>query len=212
MNTTHLRRTAVAGAAVTAALAGALAAPTTAGAAPAATLNVAYDAVGSTYVAKTNSSIPLGPTTLSTKLAGDGSFTATLPLTPQTTSFKAFGLVPITATVTFIPVGRITGTLEKKGARTVVKTVARYTIKLSDVKALGLPTFAGDSCQTVAPVRIPLATAKTDTFSIFGGGVVSGTFAIGQFANCGLTTGLINLLVPGEGNTATITLSNGHAV
>lgn len=204
------RRTALAGLAA-AALAAGVASPAAASAAPVPTLDIAYDAVGTTHVAKPNSDVALGPSVFTTKLASDGTFTGRLPLTPQPTTFAVLGLIPISATVTFIPVGRITGTLSG-GTKPVVTTEVRYTVRLSNITAAGLPTFAGDTCQTVRPVRIQLATPKGQTFNIFSGGTVTGKFALGPFANCGLTTALVNQLVPGTGNTASITLSNGRRV
>ena len=70
------------------------------------TLNVAYDAVGTSTVAKTGSTIALGPTTLTTALnPDDGTFTGSLPIPQTSTSFKALGLLPVTGNVDFLPVG-----------------------------------------------------------------------------------------------------------
>ena len=74
------------------------------------------------------------------------------------------------------------------------------------MKTAGLPTPVGPKCQTAAPVSIP----ASGPFSITDGGTLTGTYTIGRFSNCGLTTALINLLIPGGGNTLSLTLSNGR--
>ncbi|GAA1887635.1 hypothetical protein [Lapillicoccus jejuensis] len=175
------------------------------------TITVLYDAVGSSTVRSTGSVVPLGPTTLTTVVSGDGTFTGSLPLPPQRTSFKALGLLPVTATVTFEPAGgkrQVTGTLLPGK----VRSKARYYLRLSDVTVAGLPAFVGDSCRTVDPVVIPATTPKGQTFDLTNGGTLTGTYTIGQFATCGLQTPIINALIPGAGNTETITLTNGRVV
>jgi hypothetical protein len=49
-------------------------------------------------------------------------------------------------------------------------------------------------------------------FSILNGGNLDGTYTIPDFHNCGLSTLLINLTLPGSGNTITLTLGKGHFV
>lgn len=174
-------------------------------------LTVAYDASGTSTVVKTNSTVTLGPTTLTAGLDAQGNFTGTLPLPPTTSSFKALGLLPTTATVTFIPAGPLTGNLSAH-PNVMVTSTATYYLQLSDVTVAGLPAFVGDNCVTDQPVTIPADTPAGQTFNLTTGGTVTGTYTIGNFDNCGLITGLINLLIPGPGNTATLQLSNGHIV
>lgn len=175
------------------------------------TITVLYDAAGSSTVKSTGSVVPLGPTTLTTVVSGDGTFTGSLPLPPQRTSFRVLGLLPVQATVTFEPAGgkrQVTGTLLPGK----VRSKARYYLRLSDVTVAGLPGFVGDSCRTVDPVVIPANTPPGQKFDLTTGGTLTGTYTIGQFASCGLQTGIINALIPGAGNTQSIRLSNGRVV
>ncbi|GGF37431.1 hypothetical protein GCM10011519_08710 [Marmoricola endophyticus] len=204
-------------AAVAAAALAAAAVPATALSAHAATpaaappLNVDYDAVGTSHVAKTDSDVAIGPTTLSTTVqAAGGALTGHLPIPQTSTSFKAVGFLPISAKVDFVEAAPITGTLGRDGTRTVVKSTASYYLKLTDVKAAGLPAFVGDTCQTKEPISVPADTPDGESFNIVSGGHLTGTFDIGSFEHCGLTTPLINLLVPGSGNTLDLTVSNGR--
>jgi len=190
-----------------------LTAPSPAGAdaTAAATLNVAYDASGTSTIAKTGSSVNLGPTTLTTAINPDGTFTGHLPLPPTSTSFKALGLLPTNATVTFIEAAPLTGVLKSNPKPTISSTASVY-IKLSDVTVAGLPALVGDHCQTADPVSIPAATPEGQVFNVTTGGTLTGTFTVGNFENCGLTTPLLNLLVPGPNNAVTLQLTNGRII
>jgi hypothetical protein len=207
--TRRVRRTAVA--ALTAVTVGtglvALAGP----AAAKPILHVAYRAKGTSTIAKTNSSVLLGPTTLTSAVTKTGSLTGTMPLPPTSTTFSALGLLPVSATVTFAEVGKIKGKLFAN-PKPAVSADSAYAIGLSNVTVAGIPTPVGSNCATTQPVQIDVASPTGKPFDLTKGGVLTGTYTIGDFANCGLTTTLINLLVPGPGNTVSLTLSHGHIV
>jgi hypothetical protein len=179
--------------------------------AQAAGIVVKYDAAGTTHIAKTNSDLSLGPSTLTVALQPTGVFTAKLPLPTTTTTFKAFGLLPTTADVTFIPVGKVRGRLSFSDNTTVTSTV-QYTVQLSNGRIGGTPAYFGQECKTVAPVTITAATPAGQSFDISNGGPLTGTYTIGKFQHCEAYTGLINTLVPGAGNTVTFDLSAGRIV
>jgi hypothetical protein len=169
-------------------------------------LKVAYDANGTTVVAKPNSTVTLGPGVLNASVRPNGSFFGSLPLPPTTSSFKVLGLLPATATVSFQRGAALTGQISSGGGTARISSTASYYIKLSDVSVAGIPAFVGSNCRTTDPVSIPVS----GPFSINDGGTIGGTYTIGKFSNCGLTTALINLLIPGSGNTVSLTLSNGR--
>lgn len=188
------------------ALGSALSAP-----AAAAPLKFAYHVTGTSMVKKTNSTVKLGPATLHLRLRGNGSFTGSLKLPPAQTSFKALGLLPVTATATFIQVGKLTGRLRTVKGRVHVTSVAHDILRLSDVKVADIPQNVGDKCQTKQPIA--LSVKNTKPFDLTKGGFLHGTFTIPSFADCGLlNTPLINLLVPGPGNTVSLHLTHGHVV
>ena len=181
------------------------------GPASAATLNITYDASGSTDVATTGSTIPLGPTTLDTSLESTtGAFTGTMELPAAHTEFDAIGFIPMSADVTFEEVGQLSGSLTAHpgGGGSDVTATAEYNIRLSDIKIVGFPTFTGSQCRTKEPVTIAIANPSDQPFAVFSGGHLAGSYSIGDFANCGLNTWLVNALVPGGGNTVEFDLSN----
>ena len=153
---------------------------------------------------------------MSIALKGNGTFTGALPLPPAASSFKIDGLIPVTATVNFVPKGKVTGSLKVAHKRISVTSKAKDFLRLSDVTVAGIDQMVGDSCQTVDPVSLSVATPAKTSFDLNKGGTLTGKFTIGDFANCGsnpITAGindaLINQLVPGSGNTISLTLSHG---
>jgi hypothetical protein len=169
------------------------------------TVSVSYPVTGSTFIKAIGSTINLGPGTLST--AADlttSTLTGTLTLPPATGSFKELGLVPVTATTEMIQDGTATGTVDF--STNAVTTTATDTIRLTSLKVAGLPIPVGPSCQT-SPATISVSSQAG--FNVLNGGTLSGSYRIPPFAHCGLATLLINLTLPGPGNTISLTLGKG---
>ncbi len=54
--------------------------------------------------------------------------------------------------------------------------------------------------------------ASQPGFNILKGGHVAGGYTIGDFSGCGLATVLINLTIPGAGNTINLKLGKARIV
>ncbi|MFS3129373.1 hypothetical protein ACLM5J_13305 [Nocardioides sp. Bht2] len=174
-------------------------------------LNIQYDASGEAQIASTGSTIELGPSTLSTALDyATFDFTGSMPLPGTETEFNLIGFLPVTADVAFQEVAPIAGSLSAAPVESRVDAVASYYIRLSNIRVLGFPTFAGPHCRTSDPVTIPIASPPSGEFNLFNGGHLSGEFTIGNFQNCGLNTWLINSVIPGSGNQVELDISNGR--
>jgi hypothetical protein len=174
------------------------------GMASAATLvHAKYKVSGSTYLKNPDFTLALGPGTLAATLnLGTGKLTANLSLPDATGSFKQFGIIPVTATSQFINDGPTTGTVNlKTGA---VKTKSKITLRIVSLTVAGVGIPVGSSCETSTATVVALASQPK--FNILDGGKVAGTYAIPDFSNCGLATALINLTLPGSGNTITLKL------
>lgn len=205
------RRLTLLAASAAAAVAG-IAAATPALASPAApiapsdsTVSVSYPVTGSTFIKAIGSTIDLGTGTLSTTAdLTTSTLTGTLTLPPATGSFKELGLIPVTATTEMIQEGTATGTVNF--TTNAVTTTATDTIKLTSLKVAGVPILVGPSCET-SPTTISVSSQAG--FNVLNGGTLSGTYTIPQFAHCGLATLLINLTLPGPGNTISLTLGKG---
>ena len=175
-----------------------------AGAASAVThVHAKYKVTGSTFIKAPSFTLPLGPGTLAADLnLSTGNLKATLTLPDATGSFLQFGVIPVTATTRFINDGPTTGKLNlNTGA---VTTTSKITLRIVSLSVAGVNVPVGDSCQTSSPVVVTVKSQKG--FNILKGGKVAGSYTIGHFQDCRLATVLINLTIPGSGNTITLTL------
>jgi hypothetical protein len=175
-------------------------------AAPAdSTVSVTYPVTGSTFIKAIGSTIALGPGTLATTAdLTTSTLTGTLTLPPSTGSFKELGFIPVTATTEMIQDGPATGTVNF--STNAVTTTATDTIQLTGLKVAGLSIPVGPSCET-SPATITVTSQPG--FNVLSGGTLAGTYTIPHFAHCGLATLLINLTLPGPGNTISLTLGAG---
>nr|WP_042185272.1 hypothetical protein [Kibdelosporangium sp. MJ126-NF4]CEL16662.1 hypothetical protein [Kibdelosporangium sp. MJ126-NF4]CTQ88986.1 hypothetical protein [Kibdelosporangium sp. MJ126-NF4] len=158
---------------------------------------------GTSTIKKLNSSLALGPGSLITDLEGaTGRFNATMSLPPAHGEFKVIGLLPTTATVSFEQSGPIPGTITDG----VVAAHSDVIIRLSDVKVGGLPAFVGENCRTKTPASIDLDSAP-EFNPLEGGDLVAKPYTIPEFTDCGLSTLMLNGLIPGPDNTLQLTLA-----
>jgi hypothetical protein len=207
MKTSGLRRAVAGSAATLLAVSGVLASTGTASADTIVTLR--YPVTGTTHLAAPNADLPLGPGKLTSSAdLNTGAITATLKLPNATGSFNELGLVPVTATAQLINNGPTTGTVDPNTG--AVTTTSSITMKIVSLTVAGLPQPVGNSCETSTPVSVTVSSQPG--FSILKGGNLAGTYTIPPFANCGLETLLINLTLPGSGNTITLTLGKGRFI
>jgi hypothetical protein len=173
------------------------------------TVKVKYPVTGSTTIEKIDATAALGPGTLkSTVNLSTGAVTASLTLPPATVSYEELGLVPVTATTAFINDGPTTGTVNlDTGA---VTTTSHITLEITSLTVAGLPVPVPNGCESAQPATVTVNSEAG--FSIVNGGNLSGTYTIPLFANCGLETPVLNLTIPGPGNTITLTLGKAKTV
>jgi hypothetical protein len=172
-------------------------------AAAAAKVHAKYKVTGSTYIKAPNFTLSLGPGKLqSTVDLKTGKLTASLSLPNATGSFEQSGIIPVTATTQFINDGPTTGKLNTTNG--TVRTKSKITLRIVSLTVAGIGVPVGNSCQTKDAVVVRLASQPG--FSVIEGGKVAGSYTIGDFSHCGLATLLINLTIPGAGNTITLKL------
>jgi len=184
-------------------------AATPAAASAATVLKVRYPVNGSTTIKAANATVTLGPGALRSRVnLSNGNVVASLNLPPATGSFTELGLIPVTATVAFIQNGPTTGKVDlNTGA---VTTSSSITLQITSLTVSGLPVPVGPACESATPASVSLASQPG--FSIVNGGTVSGTYTIPPFAGCGLITPVLNLTIPGPGNTISLTLGKAHVI
>jgi hypothetical protein len=166
-------------------------------------VTVTYPVTGSTYIKAINSTLSLGPGTLtSTVDLKTSAVSANLSLPAATGSFKELGFIPVTATTEFIQDAAATGTANLKTNK--VSVTSKTTLRITKLSVAGLPIQVGRDCETRTPASITVKSKRG--FTVLGGGNLAGTYTIPRFSHCGLATPLINLTIPGSGNTITLTL------
>jgi hypothetical protein len=173
------------------------------------TVTLRYPVTGTTHLAAPNADVPLGPGKL-TATADLTTYTVTakLSLPNATGSFKELNAVPVTATTQFINDGPTTGTVNSSTG--AVATTSKITIRIVSLTVGGIPQLIGNSCETVTPATIPVSSQPG--WNIIKGGNLAGTYTMPRFHHCLLDTPLINLTLPGPGNTITLTLGKGKPV
>ncbi len=175
----------------------------TAGSASADTvINAHYALTGTTFIKKLNTTVNLGSGTLAATVdLTTGASSSTLSLPPATASVKELGLVPVSATTEMLQNGPATGTVNLN-TNTITST-ASVTLKITALSIAGLSVPVGNSCQT-SPFPVTLNSGAG--FTVGGGGPLSCSYTIPAFRHCGLNTLLLNLTIPGSGNTLNLTL------
>lgn len=165
-------------------------------------VNANYAVTGTTYIAKLNTTVNLGPGNLAATVdLNTGASASALTLPPATVSVKEFGFIPVTATTEIIQNGTAAGTVNF-AANTIAST-ANVTLKITRLTVFGVSLPVGNQCQT-SPFNISLSSGSG--FTVSGGGPVNGAYTIPAFHNCGLNTLLLNLTIPGSGNTINLSL------
>jgi hypothetical protein len=173
------------------------------------TVTLRYPVTGSTHLAAPDATVPLGPGKLTaTADLTTYTITAKLSLPNATGSFKELNAVPVTATTQFINDGPTTGTVNSSTG--AVATTSQITIRIVSLTVGGIPQLIGNSCETVTPATIQVSSQPG--WNIIKGGNLAGTYTMPQFHHCLLDTLLINLTLPGPGNTITLTLGKGKPV
>ncbi len=165
-------------------------------------LNVHYALTGTTFIKKLNTTVNLGSGTLAATVdLTTGASSSTLTLPPATASVQEVGFIPVTATTEMIQDGPATGTANL-GTNTITSTV-NVTLKITNLTISGVSLPVSGNCQTT-PFSVTLSSDPG--FTVDGGGPISGSYTIPVFQHCGLSTLLLNLTIPGSGNTLNLTL------
>jgi hypothetical protein len=172
-------------------------------------LTATYPVSGSTYLKAVDATAALGPGTLTStiNLHTDVITSAKLALPAATASFSELGFIPVTATTALIQDGKATGRMNAKTG--AVKVTSKVTLQITKLSVGGIPVPVGSSCQTSTPATITVTSERG--FGLLTGGTLTGTYTIPRFHRCELATLLINLTVPGPGNTITLTLGAAKA-
>lgn len=124
---------------------------------------------------------------------------------PETTSELKIGPFPLAkTTMKMTPIGDVQGTVDLTKQPAVATNVANLDVQIVSIKPILMPfNLVGNKCHTESPVVMTMKGAvdvtKPNTFT--------STYTLPKFKDCGLSTWIVNMLVPGKGNTQTSTFS-----
>jgi hypothetical protein len=156
---------------------------------------------GSTFIAKPKVTAAIPQSTVDADLdLATGNLTGSAQIPDFPVTIKVAGLLPVTSIGRMVPAGPLTGSLTS-----TLTTTATFTLVLVRVFPPGLPSLnlVPPGCQTRTPISVTMT--NTTPINIFDT-TIAGTYTIPRFEHCGLLTPLINLLLPGPGNTLTLRL------
>jgi hypothetical protein len=132
-----------------------------------------------------------------------GTISGTFDTEPGTLTFNALGILPVTSETDLHFTGPVTGTVDL--ATLQVDVTATFTIELTSFNILGIPFLdPALTCETVSPITAELSGQYDPSTGI----VMSGTYTIPAFQNCGGFNDFITLFTSGSGHTIEATLLN----
>ncbi|OZG74043.1 hypothetical protein BTA51_09740 [Hahella sp. CCB-MM4] len=164
---------------------------------------------GSTYVAASGGTLPLTGSIESELDLSTGMFTGDMMLDPTQGTFqisRIFRKLTATAAIEFEPTEQTTGSLVN-GA---LNANAHVNIKVPSVTVslfgLDIPIGGGDSCRTIDPLNLTVASPEGDVFEPLNGGKLVGSYNLSALENCGPLTSVLNQFLAGPDNTINLDL------
>jgi hypothetical protein len=132
-----------------------------------------------------------------------GELKGNLSLPPATTKIKLFGIPLASATFAIQPTGPVTGHVNLATMAVTVNSSFNFAITKASPSFLPNLNLVGNNCHGAQPVTVNLS----GNVDLAHGSTFSSTYTVPKFTGCGLLTPILNLIVPGPGNTFTATFS-----
>ena len=178
------------------------------GTAPAASADtiipVSWHVNASTHIKSLNMDVVVPPGTFDGTIdINTGALQGTLSLPPATSTIKIFGLSLASATFAIQPTGPVTGHVDLATMKVTVNSSFNFLITKVTPSFLPRLNLVGNTCRGSKPVTVSMS----GNVNLAGPSTFTSTYAIPSFTGCGLVTPLLNLIVPGAGNTFTATFA-----
>ncbi len=133
-----------------------------------------------------------------------GVLTGNVSLPPAAKTISIAGIPLATATFAMTPTGPITGHVDLKTLTATVSASFNFAITSATLSIAPKLNLVGNSCKGVSPVSVDMS----GPVNLSTGSTFSSTYTIPKFTGCGfLVTPLLNLIIPGPGNTFTATFA-----
>ena len=182
------------------ALVAAVAAPAQPASAAPLPINMSGD-VDSHLAALINADITFPATFVGDADLSTGAVQGTFDTEPGTLRFSALGLLPVETGVDLHFTEPVTGTVDV--ATLEVDVTATFEIELTSFSLLGIPMLDPNlTCRTVAPITAELSGTLDPATGI----VMTGSYTIPAFQDCGFMNDWITMFTSGPGHTIETTL------
>ena len=132
-----------------------------------------------------------------------GAITGNINLPPATSQIKVFGIPLASATFAMQPTGPITGHVDLSTFAVTVNSSFTFAITKASPSFAPKLNLVGNTCRGSKPVTVNLS----GNVDLANGSTFTSTYTVPKFTGCGLLTPILNLIVPGPGNTFTATFS-----
>jgi len=133
-----------------------------------------------------------------------GDLTGSLTLPKATQTIKLFGLPIASATFSMAAAGPITGHVDLATNTVTVNSSFTFNIDKAALSLLPSLNLVGNNCHGATPISVNMS----GPVNLTGSSTFSATYTIPKFAGCGLlVTPILNLIIPGPGNTFTATFA-----
>lgn len=195
-------RTAVVGSVVALMLAAATFAAAPSGAA--STLPIHWKVNASTHIKSLNMDVAIPEGNFDSEVdIVTGELTGSLNLPAASKTIKLFGLPIATTTFAMTQNGPITGHVDFATMTVTVNSSFNFAIKSAALSFLPKVNLVGKSCRGTKPINVSMS----GPIDLTGEQTFSADYALPKLTGCGLATSLMNLIIPGGGNTFTATFA-----
>ncbi len=133
-----------------------------------------------------------------------GALTGNLDLPSASKTISLAGIPLATATFAMSEAGPITGSVNLATGTVNVNTSFNFSIKSATLSLLPGLNLVGNTCRGSSPISVDFS----GPISLTGGSqTFTSTYTIPKLTGCGLLTPILNLVIPGSGNTFTATFA-----
>ena len=176
----------------------------TAPAATAAPIPLHWDVNASTHIKSLNMDVvvPTGSFDGTVDLA-TGDLVGNLTLPPASKSISLFGLPIASTTFAMSQAEPITGHVDLATMTVTVDASFNFAIKKAALSFLPWLNLVGNSCRGTSPINVSM----TGPISLTGASSFTASYTLPKLTGCGFLTPILNLIIPGPGNTFTTTFA-----
>ena len=168
------------------------------------TLPISWNVNASTHLKSLNLDVVVPPGTFNGSIdLVTGALTGNLVLPPASKTISLFGLPLASTTFAMSENGPITGHVDLSTFQVTVNASFNFAISSASLSVLPWLNLVGRNCKGTSPIGVTMS----GPVSLTGASTFTSTYTLPKLGGCGLLTPILNLIVPGPGNTFTATFA-----